>query len=197
MYQFIESIKIFDGKIFNYDLHQKRIDNTLLKFYPESRIEINRIQIPDFFSNGLFKLRIIYSYKIEKYEIIPYLIPKIESLKIVHSNEINYEFKFFDRKEINELFSKKSSCDDILIVRNGMITDTSFCNTVFFDENKLFTPSSSLLNGVKRQKLLKSSSIEEREIRIEDLNKFSKVFLINAMIDLDDNVCVEITNIKS
>jgi hypothetical protein len=38
--------------------------------------------------------------------------------------------------------------------------------------------------------LLKNSIIKEREIRVENLPAYKKVHLINAMIDLEDEISV-------
>ena len=63
----------------------------------------------------------------------------------------DYSFKFSNRKAIDDLLKFRNGCDDILIVRNGLITDTSYSNVVFRKDNMYFTPNFPLLNGTKRQ----------------------------------------------
>ena len=104
---------------------------------------------------------------------------------------LDYSFKYADRTEWNALLEQKTGCDDILIVKNGYITDTSFSNVVFENETGLFTPSTYLLAGTKRQSLLQKGIIKEAEISIENIGLYSKLYLINTMIDIEDNLCID------
>jgi len=186
MYQFIESIKVQDGIIHNLNFHQNRVNRTLEAFYNGYQIQLDQIQIPDIKSKGIYKLRIIYSHQIDKYELIKYEIKSIKNLKIIKSDSINYQFKYFNRKALNELFLSRSEFDDILIVKNGLVTDTSFCNVVFDDGINLFTPIYPLLKGTKREFLHSSGQIQEKEISLKDISDYSKIHLINSMINLGE-----------
>ena len=155
----------------------------------------NEINLPNNISNDIYKCRIIYSEKIEKIEIIPYNFRNIDSLKTICNDSILYPYKFENREDIIRLYHLKEHCDDILIVRNGFVGDTSFCNIVFSDGHKLITPSTPLLKGCKREKLLKDGIIFEDEIRHTDIPLFKKAFLINAMIDIEDKIEISINKI--
>ncbi|MDR2404967.1 MAG: hypothetical protein LBE27_01180, partial [Deltaproteobacteria bacterium] len=50
----------------------------------------------------------------------------------------------------------------------------------------------ALLKGVKRQSLLDKGIISKRRITPDNLGDFQKVFFINAMIDLEDDISVTI-----
>jgi 4-amino-4-deoxychorismate lyase len=193
---FIESIKVFNGIIYNLSLHQERVDRTLSEFCPNSKIDLSEITIFPMYGQGLYKLRIIFSDKIEKYEFLPYKIYETKTLKIVQSDNLKYEYKFLERTAINRLFSTRGDCDDILIVSNGLITDTSYCNVVLDDGNKLYTPANPLLKGIKREQLLREKRIEQLEISVDDLVDFKRVILINAMIELENQVIIEVSNIS-
>jgi 4-amino-4-deoxychorismate lyase len=95
----------------------------------------------------------------------------------------------------DNLLAKKENCDDILIINNGRVTDTSYCNVVFSDGEKFLTSSTPLLRGTKREKLIREKIIKEEEITLKDLRLFKKAILINAMIDIDDNIEVSTENI--
>ena len=82
-------------------------------------------------------------------------------------------------------------------MKQGQITDTSFSNVVFRACDGLYTPSAFLLNGTRRQRLLREGIVREREIRVADLTRYQGVFLINAMIDLSDRVYVPVERIYS
>jgi len=143
-----------------------------------------------------YKLRVIYSKDILDADISPYKIKKISSLKIIKDNNIEYSYKYENREYLNSLFIQRESCDDILIVKNNLIADSSFANLIFFDGTNYITPSKPLLNGTKREKLLQENKIIASDIKVEDIASFQKAFLINAMVDLNE-MPLEIKNIYS
>ena len=80
----------------------------------------------------------------------------------------------------------KSKAEEIIIVKNNHITDTSFSNLLFLKGKDWFTPATYLLNGVQRQHLLKKKKIKEAEITLQNIREFSHFQLINSMNDFDD-----------
>ena len=100
------------------------------------------------------------------------------------------------RSCINRIFKLKEKCDDVLIIKDGYVTDTSFCNIVFDTGTKFITPSTPLLKGIKREVLLTKGVITEEEIKYTDIKLFKKAHLINAMIDLEDKIELPVMNIK-
>ena len=114
----------------------------------------------------------------------------------VDGSGIDYTFKYADRDKLIQLQQSKGTCDEILIYQNGRITDTSYSNVVFYDGNQYITPSTYLLNGTKRRYLLERGIIKEQDIGLGDLPRFRYLFLINAMLDLEDNIQVKIRDIS-
>jgi len=154
------------------------------------------INVPDIASTGIFKCRVLYDNRSVKSEFLPYSLRSVKTLKLVNGNEVCYPYKYTDRSKINKLFEMRGECDDIIIVRNGMITDSSYSNLVFKDKNgDWVTPSSYLLPGTKRAFLMKNRMITEQEISTADIKKYSEVKLINAMIDIEDTFGIPIENI--
>lgn len=117
--------------------------------------------------------------------MIPYAIPEIHSFQLVENNSYDYSFKFEDRKEL-ERMKMKSKSEEIIIVKNNHITDTSFSNLLFKKGKDWFTPNTYLLNGVQRQHLLKTKKIKETEITLQNIREFSHFQMINALNDFDD-----------
>ncbi len=130
----------------------------------------------------------VYNKQIQSISIRPYQLKSIKKLKLVHADELGYDFKFHDRTQLTNCYGKKSSADDVMIIKNGLVTDSFYANFVFEDKNGLFTPSHPLLFGTTRTRLLEEGRITERLIHAKDLNKYDKVYLINAMIDLGEIV---------
>ena len=155
----------------------------------------NEIPIPENCKSGIFKMRILYGQTIEKIEIEPYVFRSIQSLKVVHHESIDYHLKYTDRQILQELFAKRGDCDDIIIVKNGLVTDSFAANLLFFDGEKWFTSDSPLLKGTKRQLLIDNGIISEKEITEEGIRSYQKVGLINAMIDFEEMPVVNLEQI--
>jgi 4-amino-4-deoxychorismate lyase len=187
MSQFIESIKVEDQKIFLLEFHQKRINQTFSHFGKEGSIDLKKIYDHlEHDEDGLFKLRLVYDLdKKVRTQMIPYAIPEIVDFRLVENNSFDYSFKFEDRKEIDKM-KMKAKAEEIIIVKNNHITDTSFSNLLFLKGKDWFTPSTYLLNGVQRQHLLKQKKIKEAEITLQNIKQFSHFQLINALNDFDD-----------
>lgn len=193
----IESICVIDGKVRNPDYHQKRMDDSVFGCYGIK----NKLKLADLISDlrfpaeGKFKLRILYSKKIESIQLIQYFQRDIRSFQLVYDDQISYDFKFEDRSDFENLMSK-TDADEIIIVKNGLITDTSFSNLIFFDGQKRLTPAQPLLKGTMRSFLIDHQKIEESEIRVDDLEKFKGFKLINSMLSPDETESFDISAIR-
>jgi 4-amino-4-deoxychorismate lyase len=187
MSQFIESIKIEDQMAFLLELHQKRVNDTFAHFGAQGSIDLEKIfKSLEHDEDGLYKLRIVYDLNRNfKHQMIPYAIPEIENFQLVENNSYDYSFKFEDRKEFEKM-KTKAKTEEIIIVKNNHITDTSYTNILFLKGETWYTPTTYLLNGVMRQHLLKEKKIKEAEITLQNIREFSHFQLINSMNDFDD-----------
>lgn len=198
MSQFIESIKVEDQDIFLLELHQKRVNQTFAHFGKEGSIDLGKIfKNLEHDEDGLFKLRLSYDLdKRIRTQMIPYAIPEIQSFQLVENNSFDYSFKFEDRKELEKM-KMKSKAEEIIIIKNNHITDTSFSNILFLKGKDWFTPTTYLLNGVQRQNLLKHKKIKETEVTLQNIKQFSHFQLINALNDFDDMFIYPIDRINN
>lgn len=183
----IESIKLEDGKFFNLFYHEQRMRKSLESLCgadEDVNLEklFSELDVPQ---AGLYKCRIVYDEVSKSVEFSPYTPKKINSLKLVESNGISYEYKYTDRKDLDKLFEKREDCDDILIIKKGLVTDASYANIVFRKEKLWYTPWSPLLKGTMRQKLIDDNVIIPEQILEEDLQSYKTFKLINAMIGFD------------
>ncbi|WP_277110305.1 aminotransferase class IV [Chryseobacterium taklimakanense] len=187
MYQFIESIKIEDQEIFLLEYHQKRVNETFRQFGKETSIDLEKIvKNLQHDEDGLYKLRIVYDLE-RKFttQLIPYAIAEIDDFQLVENNNIDYSFKYENRKEF-AVMKEEARSEEIIIVKNNRVTDTSFSNLLFLKGKEWYTPNTYLLNGVQRQYLLKNKKIKEAEITLQNLEEFSHFQIINALNDFDD-----------
>jgi 4-amino-4-deoxychorismate lyase len=184
MSRFLETIKLLDGEFYNLEYHQQRLSNTCSHFKLTDfklHLFLKDQTIP---RKGLYKCRIVYGTDGAKFECIPYHPKSVKSLKLVESDSIDYQFKWEDRTEMNRLFSQKGNADDVIIVKNGFVTDASYANLIFWDGKNWFTPEEPLLKGTQREFLIKNELIKQSAISITDLHKFEKVKLINSMLGM-------------
>jgi len=183
----IESIKLLDGQFYNLFYHESRMNKALRTLCGESEhFELEPfLEKFDQPKQGLYKCRITYDDNSKTIEFLPYTYQPIQTLRVVEHDRISYEFKYQDRRTINRLFELRRECDDILIVKKGLVTDTSYCNIVFKNNRIWYTPWSPLLKGTQRQKLIERDQIIEEEIRVSDISSFKKFKLINAMWEFD------------
>lgn len=137
----------------------------------------------------------IYGDKIQKVQLLPYRIKHVSSLKIIEAGDLSYEVKWLERSQLEKCYQKKGDCDDIILLKNGLVTDAYYANLLFLQKGKWFTPKSPLLHGVQRQILLETKKIKAIDIPAKDIKKFTKVKLINAMLDLQSGPEVSPGNI--
>jgi 4-amino-4-deoxychorismate lyase len=187
---FIESIRVKDGRLCNLGAHIRRSSNTLLHHFgisgelPFGELYVSALAAMEGDNAGLYKLRVVYGREVVSVSLAPYKEPVSLSLKIVECNHIDYSFKYEDRSVFADLLQYKGDCDDILIVKDGLVTDTSFGNIVYELDGELFTPASPLLNGTKREFMLQEGLLKERNLQIGELHRSSAFYMINAMLNM-------------
>ena len=188
--QFVETIKIKDGKAQSVAYHQARMERTIRHFFPQlcrtSMPSLKELLNP---KEGmeLYKARVVYGeHGVETVEYAPYTMRNISSLQVVTDETIEYDFKSTDRSHLNALFAKKGNCDEIVIVKQGLVTDTSFTNLAIYDGNRWITPKHPLLLGTKRARLFEHGIIKEADITLQDLKNAQSIRLFNAMIEFGE-----------
>jgi 4-amino-4-deoxychorismate lyase len=178
--RYLETIKSLDGELFHLEYHQWRLERAL---DTKDTHNLNALLSPP--KKGLYRCRVVYNHNGICVEYIPYFKHQIHSLKLVYNDTIEYEKKYENRDSLNALFKQKERADDIIIIKNSLITDTSIANIAFYDGEIWVTPKSPLLEGTTRKRFLDLGKIVERDIRVEEISSFKKLALMNAMIDFD------------
>lgn len=180
---FIETIRIEDGKVYNLDYHIERFDRTRAAFWKGSApIDLRTLVSPQSLE-GIYKCRVVYGREIEEITYVPYQMRDVSSLRLVVADTVDYTYKSTNRENLNALYAQRKMADDVLIVKDGCLTDTSIANVALYDGKMWCTPSHPLLRGTKRAELLDKKIIVEKDIPQAHLGKYSKIMLFNAMID--------------
>ena len=186
MVRLIESIRILNGRISHLNLHEDRCNESRAKLWNLTN-PINlrkKLTIPKNYQDGLVKCRLVYSQEIEEISFQAYQIRTINKIKIIRSDTISYPFKFEERKELDTLFVAKDDSDEIMIVKNNLVTDAYYYNYVFQKGKQYFTPNQPLLEGVMRSSLILNNKIIKKDIFVSEIQEFDAIHLINAMTPL-------------
>jgi 4-amino-4-deoxychorismate lyase len=188
MCRFVESIQLNNGQFKRLELHQARLERAMDAYYPNKTI-INLKEILEnsgYPTNGLYKCRIIFDSEVRKIEFSSYIRRDIQSLKLIETEIESRTYKLEDRGEFELAFSLRNNCDDVLFVKNGLLTDTSYCNIALYDGDNWYTPLIPLLYGVNREQLINDKKLIEKKIKPNELVNFQQICLFNAMLEFGE-----------
>jgi 4-amino-4-deoxychorismate lyase len=189
-----ESIRIENGKFENLVYHEQRMKRSLKSLFGIDEpfdLEADLSHVP-VLEEGVYKCKLIYDDESRQLELEEYRPRAVHRLKLVEHDRINYEFKYTDRKTLNHLYSLREECDDVLIIKRGLVTDTSFANVAFRKGKEWFTPWQPLLKGTMRQQLLEYNKIQEEEISLREIGEFDAIKIFNAMLRFDsEEIAIE------
>ncbi|KAA6440963.1 hypothetical protein FEM33_04670 [Dyadobacter flavalbus] len=189
-----ETICVENRILKNHSYHEARLNKTRRELwgFTDYWNLTDLIAIPDSLGNEMHKCRLAYENEIDHIKWELYAPRTIRKIQRVYHDTVDYAFKYDDRTELNMLFAQRGNADEILIIKNKMVTDSCFCNTAFYDGEKWLTPAAPLLQGTQRAFLLDNGMIQEAEIREENISGFSHIKLFNAMINWENAPILDI-----
>ena len=177
---YFETIKCKDYSVYNLPYHKKRMSDTVgINFNLEEYIyPVN---------DHLLKCKVVYDQNgIKDILFDEYKPREIKSFKLIYDDEINYKYKSLNREKIDQLYSLKEDNDEIIIIRKGLVTDTSIANIAVYLDGQWYTPKTPLLEGTTKNRYLDEGFIKEKDISVSMLKKGTKIALMNAMIDFKE-----------
>jgi 4-amino-4-deoxychorismate lyase len=184
----IETICVENRKIVREAYHNTRLNKTRNDLFdgqePWTLSKI--IDIPDHVTDARHKLRIVYGNELEQVSWELHTRRTIRSIKKVYDDQIDYAYKYEDRQALTALFNMRGDADEILIIKNEMVSDCFFYNVAFGDGDTWYTPHTHLLAGTQKAFLLDSGVISEASISEKDISRFPYIKLFNALTDWAD-----------
>lgn len=188
MCQYVETIKVVNNCALNLAYHNARFIETQAKVFGlvwSEHIEHFLPNVP--LQAEPIKVRIVYDCNgVVETSFETYNRRALTSLKLIENNEIDYTYKSTNRLLLNELYAMKQQESDVLIVKNGLITDTSYCNVALFDGHRYLTPAQPLHKGTTLTRLLHEKKLTSCPISPHDLHQFEFLSPFNAMIELGE-----------
>jgi 4-amino-4-deoxychorismate lyase len=181
---FFETIRVENNCLHHLNYHNARMNATrknMIQISEPLFLE-NEITLPETLDQGIHKCRVIYAESILQIEFEAYKKKSIRSLQPANGSSIHYPFKSVNRSALNTLFENRTKGDDVIIVKHGNVTDTSYANVAFWDGQTWLTPDQPLHAGTTRSRLLEEGKITLADIRVETLWNYEKVWIFNAMM---------------
>jgi len=194
---FIETICYEHGCFQRIDLHNERFNRTRQQFFGlQTRLQLELLLIvPANLIDETVKCTITYGVDIISIDYTLYQIRPVNSLQMVVDDTIDYAYKYADRTKLNSLFDLRGQSDDILTIKNGFVTDTSYANIIFKKDDKWYSPSNPLLKGTRIDRYLREGLVTPALLRPSDLPLFSEARIVNAMISIEHSPVILIKNI--
>jgi 4-amino-4-deoxychorismate lyase len=195
MFPLFETIAVEHSEPLLLQYHQQRMDDSFLRlFYQENPFQLSQLfRSQNISSKGLLKWKVEYDSQNIISSVVGYSPRMIQRVKFVEINpDFDYSMKFSNRDYFDMLKNENPGYDELILLKNGQLTDSTFSNIVLeaISDGKLYTPSAPLLKGTQRQYLLDTGSITPIPISIRQLTRFNKIYLINAMLPLPAAPCL-------
>lgn len=111
----------------------------------------------------------------------------IHKAGVIEMPDVEYSKKYSDRSLFRELHRKHPGYDEIIITRNGYLSDGTFTNLIICpsssspEEEACRTPSSPLLQGCRREEMLRRDLLVPRPIHIRRIPDGWRLGFINAL----------------
>lgn len=175
-----ETICCIDGAAQHLAYHQARLDHALQTLGANEKIDLaSSINPPE---EGMYRCRFVWNPLNTSIEFIPYTPRSITSLTLIYDDTIEYSLKYSDRQHLNTLFELRGECDDVVIVKNSLLSDTTIANLALKIDGQWYTPESPLLEGTTRARLLDEGFLLTAPLSPSDLANASSIAIMNAMV---------------
>lgn len=173
----LETLLSQDGKLQHLDYHEKRLHASYKELYgTHPPFTLHDVTPPLVRS----RCRVVYDKQTLDVNYFNYT-PIYKRHFAIVSTTIDYHLKYLDRDYFNTQQKLHTDVDDIIYLKNNLVTDTSIANIACFIDNQWLTPLHPLLKGTTRQRLLETKKLKEEPITLEMLKNADSIALMNAL----------------
>jgi len=176
----LETIRCENGFPLHLSYHQQRLERSFQTLQSHKYYDLQSLINPP--KEGVYRCRFLYNKEGYSIEYHPYSPKKITSLKLITCDTIEYPLKYTHRETLDHLFMQRGECDDVLIIKNNLLTDTTIANIALQIEGNWLTPDTPLLMGTTRARLIDTGFLTTATLHPKDVTKASKIALMNAML---------------
>lgn len=196
--RFLETLRLQDGQVLHLEYHQRRLAASL-EAHGVNPVEAKRCadrlsslarEESRKHAKGVYRASFTLSLDGQiNLRCIPYSRPVVRSFRLVEAEELEYSYKYADRRALEAIAGTCGPNEVALVVQGGLLTDSTFSNIVCQSRSgELFTPASPLLRGTCRERCLEKGLLQAVDIPASELGQFESIHLINAMNEPGDLV---------
>lgn len=197
-----ETLAISDKKIKNLTYHNERFALGQ-KFLGKTPVSIDSC-LDELLNKGIghiknkdfFKAKVVYDAHHIEVSCEDYTPKKINSFLMIGCDKIEYGYKYHNRTLLNHLLLQKSSCDEVIIIKHGFVSDCTIGNLLFLKNGLWYTPDTPLLQGTQRAYLLDIGQVQARRILWHEVFDYEKIMMVNALNPFEPSRMLDIDNIK-
>lgn len=175
----LETIRCENGIPAHLEYHQQRLERSLKQLEGNTAYPLKSLIVPP--DRSLYRCRFLYDNEGYRIEYHPYIHRKIRSLTLIHDDTLDYSLKSEDRSALDRLYLRRGNADDVLIVKNNLLSDTTIANVALEIGGRWFTPKTPLLEGTTRARLIEEKKLLCEDLDVSALRIASKIALMNAM----------------
>ncbi|SUT86884.1 Branched-chain amino acid aminotransferase/4-amino-4-deoxychorismate lyase [Actinobacillus ureae] len=180
-----ETIAIIDGEPQNLAYHQQRFESAIKQYFnaqPQWQLA-DMICVPNEFRQGNVRCRIDYNAGEFQQRFFLYTPRKISTFQCVYTEDLDYCFKYSDRKRLDLL--KTLQADEVIIINNGKVSDCTIGNLLFSRKGRWFSSRDYLLKGTQLTKLVEEGIVQLVQITPQDLPQYEQIMMVNALNPFD------------
>ncbi|ADU66366.1 hypothetical protein Selin_1636 [Desulfurispirillum indicum S5] len=186
----LETIRIENGAPQHLQWHQRRVTLSSQALWGQRvPIDLHALLTECPQHKSILRCRILYHrHGLHSLEFLPFQPRQIHRLGLVDGSSIDYPWKFADRHSIEQLRTNSSAVDDILLIRDGLLSDTSIANIALRIHGRWLTPRRPLLHGTTRERMLTCGLLFPADLRPGDLQQATGLAVLNAMVGFQELV---------
>lgn len=208
--QFIETVLILqNGRIPLLEEHYARFSSTIRRYSgsPPSLREFEALLLGTLSASSpsisakAWRCRLVYEAngRLVERGALPFIPKKLERIARVELPSASYPLKFADRSLFASLHERFPGYDEIIITRQGFLSDGTFTNLYLRrSSGRLLTPADALLAGCRRARLMKEGTLLPSPLNWEELEPHWQIGFINALNppgQLGEFALSEVTNL--
>ena len=107
MEQYLETIRIEEGRACHLPYHNQRMNETRAHLGLSDGLDLEAVIGDVSIYQQRTRCRIVYDTEIRSVEFFPYQIRSVKTLRLVEDNQVDYGCKYADRSALNRCFAQR------------------------------------------------------------------------------------------
>ena len=181
----LETLCVQEGVLLDLVWHERRMQESYRTLYGRDcpyTLSIDEELLPQ---EEEWRARFLYGREGGEWSFYPYKRLAIKSFALVAADGLDYALKWADRSALEALFAQRGEADEVILVQDGLLTDTSKANIAFLREGRWWTPERPLLWGTCLLRHLEEGRLHPASIGVLDLASYEAMTFFNSFWDFE------------